>query len=444
MPLSIPTRKSLVQSGRAYFQNNVPEWDASTSRRSYVAGLIVASMSALHDWYVALKLATLQFFPQTATGGFLTSGWWSAITHLTLNPATPARGIVALTGTAGAAVPVGSVLSANGRSYTTDYGISVVAQSLSAVTLTRSGGTATFVTASPHHLASGQSVTISGAVPSDYNGTVQIIVTSDTAFAYPIATAPASPATGTPLLTATWGHVPVTCTATGQAGNLDGGSSLSIASLAGVDASALVTFGGVVGGAETEAQEPFRTRLMQALGTDWGTFTGDEIEIIAKQITGVTRVWVRKAMINPPPGWPIEGQVFVAFMRDNDANPFPTSQNVNDVYSRIAALSMPAHTAPEDLVVTSPTPQPVDFIFSSISPDTPTMRAAIRASLAQFFREGVDYGVSIRQDDYRCAIRDSYDPIGRTRLASFTLAAPVGDVSVGVNSLATLGAVAFA
>ena len=177
-------------------------------------------------------------------------------------------------------------------------------------------------------------------------------------------------------------------------------------------------------------------------GTDFGTFSAGEIDILAKTVTGVTRVWVRQARINPPAGWPMEGQVFVAFMRDNDFSPFPSAQHIADVYAAVAQV-LPAHTAPEDLVVTGPTPQAVDFAFSSITPDTPTMRAAITASLKQFFAEGVDYGVDIPEDDYRCAIRDTYDPVGRKRLTSFTLSTLSGDVSVGVSSLPTLGSVTF-
>lgn len=442
MPLQIPTRKAVVKSGQAYFQQAVPEWDPSTSRRSYVGGIIVSTMSALHDWYVALREAIRQMFPQTATGKFLTTGWWTDITHLSPNPATAAHGRVVVTGTNGATVPAGTALTSNGLSYTTDYGASIVSQSLVIASLSRSGSTVTAVTSEPHYLATGQTVTISGAVDAGYNVTATIIVTGDTTFVYAIDTTPTSPATGSPLLSATWACVPLTCTTKGSVGSRDSGSELNVATLSGVDATALVTFGGL-SGADAEGEEPFRRRLIDALGTDFGTFSAGEIEILAKTVTGVTRVWVRKAQVSYVPGWPLEGQVFVAFMRDNDASPFPSGQSVADVYAAIATV-LPAHTAPEDLVVSSPTKQAVDIAFSSITPDTPTMRAAINAALAQFFREGVDYGVDIPEDDYRCAIRDAYDPVGRTRLKNFTLSSPAGDVSVGVDSLPALGTVSFA
>lgn len=442
MPLQIPTRQNVVRSGQGYFRKAVPEWDPSTSRRSYVGGLVVASMSALHDWYVALREAIKQVFPQTAQGTFLRTGWWSDITHLKPNPASAAHGLVVFTGDSGSAIEAGTEITSSGQTYTTDNGVSIVTQSVALLSLTRSGSTVTASTTEPHHLATGMTVAISGATETDYNGDQTIIATSERTFVYAIDTTPTTPATGAPMVTATWAAVSVTCTTKGAAGNRDSGSELAVGTIAGVDATALVTYGGVVGGAAAETDESYRARVLAALGTDFGTFSAGEIEILAKTVTGVTRVWVRKAQISPPAGWPAEGQVFVAFMRDNDFSPFPSAQNIADVYAAIAQV-LPAHTAPEDLVVTGPTPQAVDFAFSSVTPDTPTMRAAITASLKQFFAEGVDYGVDIPEDDYRCAIRDTYDPVGRKRLTSFALATLSGDVSVGASSLPTLGSVTF-
>lgn len=442
MPLQIPDRKSLTLSGQAYMRAAVPEWDPSVSRRSYVGGLIVTMMSALHDWYVALREAIKQVFPQTARGRFLTTGWWADITHLTINPAAPAHGRVVVTGDAGATVDAGTKMTANGLTYVTDYAVSIVSQTLNLVSLTRSGSTVTATTASPHYLATGQSITISGATQAEYNGDQTIIATSETTFVYALDSTPATPATGAPKLTAVYGATSVTCTTKGLTGNRDGGSELAVPAIVGVDATALVGFGGLAGGSEIEGEESYRSRILAALGTDFGTFSAGEIEILVRAVPGVTRVWVRTAQIDPPAGWPLEGQVFIAFMRDHDANPFPTSINVADVYAAVASV-IPAHTAPDDVVVTSPTPQAVDITFTALSPDTPTMRAAVTASLAQFFREGVDYGVDIQEDDYRCAIRDTYDAVGRRRLTSFALSTPTGNVAVGVNSLAKLGVVTF-
>ena len=62
--------------------------------------------------------------------------------------------------------------------------------------ITRVGGTAT-VTAIGHGFYTGESVTISGASPAQYNGTFTITVTGPNTFTYIVSGTPASPATGT-------------------------------------------------------------------------------------------------------------------------------------------------------------------------------------------------------------------------------------------------------
>jgi hypothetical protein len=62
-------------------------------------------------------------------------------------------------------------------------------------TITHVGTTATVTTASPHGLITGNQVVISGATPSDYNGSYVITKTGANTFTYVMATTPASNAT---------------------------------------------------------------------------------------------------------------------------------------------------------------------------------------------------------------------------------------------------------
>lgn len=65
-------------------------------------------------------------------------------------------------------------------------------------TITRGGTgnlTATVTTASAHGLVTGNQVTVTGAIPTEYNGTYRITVTSGTTFTYTMASAPATDAT---------------------------------------------------------------------------------------------------------------------------------------------------------------------------------------------------------------------------------------------------------
>lgn len=79
----------------------------------------------------------------------------------------------------------------------------------SSVSITRSGAVAT-VTLASHGLAVGDSIKISGATESEYNGTFTIatVPTSGT-FTYAVSGSPATPATGSPVLGTTVVYEPV-------------------------------------------------------------------------------------------------------------------------------------------------------------------------------------------------------------------------------------------
>lgn len=68
-------------------------------------------------------------------------------------------------------------------------------------TITFSTTTATVTTSAKHGLTTGSTVTISGATPSNYNGTFVITVTSATAFTYTMLTTPTGNATVVGILT---------------------------------------------------------------------------------------------------------------------------------------------------------------------------------------------------------------------------------------------------
>jgi len=66
-----------------------------------------------------------------------------------------------------------------------------------AMTITRSGTTATATTTGSHGFTSGEVVTITGAVQPEYNGAHTVTVTGATTFTYTVAGSPTTPATGT-------------------------------------------------------------------------------------------------------------------------------------------------------------------------------------------------------------------------------------------------------
>lgn len=77
------------------------------------------------------------------------------------------------------------------------YNVSVFDADALAITITRSGSTATATLAS-HGLAVGDQVTIAGATQSEYNGIQTVTAVTTNTFEYAVSGTPATPATGSP------------------------------------------------------------------------------------------------------------------------------------------------------------------------------------------------------------------------------------------------------
>lgn len=449
MPLPIPDQQDVTGKLQGYSRGRLTGLDPTvTTRRGFIGPLIKSLSSALRDWYVTLKrFADYEPWPQSATENFLVNGWWVPITRLTRNPAAPAAGKLVVTGLSGSVVPEGTQFTGARGVYLVDSSQSIVSQGLLISSLIRVGSRVIAETvAETHNLATGLQVTISGADQADYNGTYPITVTGENEFTYDIGDlTPTTPATGSITASGVWGNIDVTCTETGPNGNIDAGTGIALAaSLTGVDPTAIVTFGGIGGGTTIEDLEDYRARVIEALGTDFGAFSAAEIKIIAKQIPGVTRVWVHEAELYE--GSPLEvyeGQVKIAFVRDGDANIFPSAQEVARVKQHIIDTMLPAHTAEDDVMVISPTRREIDFAFTALVPDTASMRSAIRASLDVFFSEGVDFATDIEEDAYRCAVRDAWDFERRQGVKSFTLSEPTSTIDIGSTELPVLGTITW-
>lgn len=447
MPLNIPTRRQVASTLQSYVRADLPALDPTPSRRSKIGAWIKSVASSLHDWHVALKdYGDHEPFPQSARGQFLYKGWWRPLTKLDPLPASVARGDVVMTGTAGTLLPEDMTFSANGRTYTAKSSGAIVTQSINGVVRYAAvSAQAVVVTTIPHQMCSGMNVTISGATVPALNGTFAIQVSSETSFYYNAgavtninagADAPVS-------ISATWGVVVVQADTPGATSNISSGGTLTVtSSIAGAATTAIATAGGVSGGADAEQAEAYRARVLKALGTDFGAFTGDEIEIVARNVPGVTRVFVRKATRDGTNGV-FEGQVHVAFLCDDFQNPIPTAQKVADVKAAIVSNCMTANTAIEDVVVISPTPRVVNFTFTSIVPDTIGVREAVRNQLRQLFDEAVTYGEPVTELDYECAIKGAVDLTRRTALRSFVLASPSGPINTGPTEMPMLGSVNF-
>lgn len=452
MPLQIPEEQAVVRQAQSYVRSELPELDPSTQKGNYIAGMVVAIAKTLAHFYLLLKdFADRQVHPQTATGKALYNGWWSDLTGLKRHPVTPATGFINIQGAVGSIVPLGTVFLSGNRSYNVQNSATVLKQSIRASSLTFINGLAVFETSSAHQFATGQTVTITGATDAAYNGTFVINVTAENEFTYKPSTDPSGSGGENALAASDFARLFVKAEVPGQVSNVDGGELIIQDAIDNANSSAYVTFGGVTGGTDLEDQEAFRERLLQALGSVLGVFTEDEIYSEVKDVPGVTRVWIRKAQLVPDLGWPSEGQTKILFMRDNDANPIPSAQEVNDVKAKLSSTIMPTHMVEDNLFVIGPSAKYVDVHFSSITPDTASMRLAITAQLKQYFSEenfvASDFPKIPHRDlskfSLQCAVNGTVDLETGQSLQAFEISSPVSDVVLDPDEIPLLGQVIF-
>lgn len=136
------------------------------------------------------------------------------------------------------------------------------------------------------------------------------------------------------------------------------------------------------------------------------------------------------------------GQVQTFFMRDNDVNPIPTGSEVQTVKDQIDTIR-PANTSVVDNIVKAPEAVVVDYTFTNLTPDTPTMRAAVESNLDQFHAEQTTVGTDVDEDAYRAAIKNTVDPDTGDIVQTFVLSTPSGDITVNSGQIATKGSVTF-
>lgn len=434
MPIDFATLQEIVDRIRTDISVNLPETDP-TIFGSFLRALADSLGNRSFDIGIEQQQLLSEMFPQTATGEFLER--WAEYEDISRIAATFASGNVTFTGTVSSVIPdATSLQTADGKLYTTQAELTLSSQVISVTSLTRSGTTATATTASDHLMGSGQEVTIAGANETEYNGTFTITVIAADQFEYTVSGAPATPATGTITASFDGGSVEVESDDTGLDKNQDSGAQLSLVTpISGVDTTGWVQFTGLIGGTDAETDASLLARTLQSRGNPVANFNVAAIEKQAFGVAGVTRVKVKRIT-------PSVGEVTILFVRDDDDNIIPSAGEVAEVKAAIVEI-LPATSDEADVIVTAPTPVTTNYTFSSITPDTTTMRAAIEANLAAFYQDEVTFETTITEDKYRAAISNTIDPDTGDTLTAFTLTTPSADITVTTDEIGVLGTVSF-
>lgn len=442
MALSFPKNRSEIDNRiKTDIQTELQESNPFL-RASFLAALASGNAGRFFEIYIQINKSIQECFPTTADGEFLDT--WGFLAKVTRNPGASSKGVIVYTGAPGSVLPVSTTLTSNSQLQiaTTNAGFITDRENI-IKSLTRSGNVVTAITELDSvNLVTGLPVTVFGASPDDYNGFFNITVTGNNSFTYNIDTTPVSPATGAIIkVAAEYGFSQVESVNVGVDTNTDGGTQFTLDSpIAGVDSPATVQFEGLTGGTDVESDSDYRSRIIFDFQNPSTPFNNNAIIKLAKEVPGVTRVFIRNPELNSSD--PEPGQVVIQFVRDNDDQIIPNASEIKTVKDKILTIK-PAHTVDEDVIVRAPTPKIVDFQFISITPDSQTMRDSITESLKAFFIDNVTLGEDIIEEAYKCAIFGTVDPQTGETVKNFQLLTPIGDIVISQNELPIIGNVVF-
>jgi uncharacterized phage protein gp47/JayE len=221
------------------------------------------------------------------------------------------------------------------------------------------------------------------------------------------------------------GTLALTALVAGSLGTLGVGVVLAFESpITGVSANATVT-ASTTDGADQETTEALRIRFLEHLATPAHGGTDADYIAWAKEIAGVTRVWVTALGLGP-------GTVVVRFVRDGDVDPIPSAGEVAVVQAHLD-VEKPAHAT---VTVVAPVLAPVAFTIAVV-PNTVAVKAAVTAELTDLIsREGAP-GITLLLSSIRTAIGTA------SGVTDYTLTVPAANVTFTTNQLPSLGTITW-
>jgi uncharacterized phage protein gp47/JayE len=437
MPITYPAnRQEVIDRIKTDVQTELPTADPFI-RNSAISAICVGYGGASYDLNVNQQNLQKELFPNTADGEYAQR--WGTLKNITFNPAQASTGYISITGNAGITIAASNIVLQNstGIIYQGQDDVTITQRTINISSIIRDSSIATVTTYSAHNLGSGDSVTISGAVQIEYNITATVLVIDDTHFSYSITGTPASPATGVIIGITTNAIAEIICNSTGEVTNLSNGAALSFSTtIAGVNSVAHVTANGLIGGTNAESDASYRQRYLIAYQHPFSLFNDSSIESFIKQNNYVLKIWIFDITPNV-------GQVTIYFtvLDNNGFSAIPSPLQVTTIKKQIIDYNTgikPANTDPADIIVSAPTPIPVTFTFTTLTPNDESMQNAIYNSLQQVFGEKAEVGENFPQYAYESAIYQTINPLNGEKVSSFTLSSPIGDIIIGTGQLAVL------
>lgn len=220
---------------------------------------------------------------------------------------------------------------------------------------------------------------------------------------------------------------PIAAVTPAAAGNRGAGQSLALVSpIVGVQSTA--TAGLLSGGADIEADDALRTRLLARIQQPPHGGNANDYVTWALQVAGVTRAWVYPAELGL-------GTVTLRFVRDNDgsgAGIIPDASEVAAVQAYIDAL----RPVTAQLTVVAPTSVPLNFSIQ-LTPNSAAVQAAVQAELQDLITREAVPGGTLLLSHIRAAVSAA---AGET---NNVISVPSADVTTTTGQLTTMGTITW-
>jgi uncharacterized phage protein gp47/JayE len=254
---------------------------------------------------------------------------------------------------------------------------------------------------------------------------------------------------GTPYEVAAEGHVglggfvtvPIMALVSGAYTNCDPQTPISIARpISGINSGG-ITVGETIGGADQEPEALTRNRMLARYREPPQGGAYNDYQQWALEVPGVTRAWT------VPLGYGAGTVIVYPMFDDNQHGGFP--QGADGVAAGESRQGAPAIATGDQLlvadhiwspqpvtalvIVSAPTPHPVDVTLIALEPNTEDIRAGVVASLRDLFLISAEVAGTLYPSQFYEAI------LATPGISHFTVSAPAGPVTAPGGALPVLG-----
>lgn len=221
--------------------------------------------------------------------------------------------------------------------------------------------------------------------------------------------------------------IPVAASTAGANGDCAAGMTLvCVSPVAGVNANVTVDVAGIGAGADTEAVDDWRLRVLARVQQPPKAGTSDDYIEWALEVAGVTRAWAFAQELGA-------GTMTVRFMTDDAIDgPFPDAAAVTAVQAHLDDVA-PVGCTP---YVYAPIAAPLNPEIH-IVPDTAALRTSVTTALADLLLREAVPGGTIPLTHFTDAIGDT------DGIADYVLTTPNAAVVEPTGSMTTLGAITW-